>query len=87
MLFRFRKVFQYTCIVSPVQPCGSVRQTSAPSEAVQTLQYLSDGMFVYWVYALRTQESAPHPITGDRVKQHLVYLQRLEMQVRQTDRH
>ena len=42
---------------------------------------MSDGRFLYWLYALRTPETVPHAVTGERVKQHLVYLQVLKIEV------
>lgn len=42
---------------------------------------MSDGMFLYWLYALKTQETVPHPVTGERVKQYPVYVQALEIKV------
>ena len=54
----------------------------APTEQLQTLQFMSDGMYVYWVYVLRTQETVTHPVTGERVKEHPVYLHTLELKVK-----
>lgn len=70
----------YPVIPSP-QPCGSVRLEGGPSEPLRTLHFMSDGMFLYWLYALRAQETVPHPVTGERVKQHAVFLQTLEIKV------
>ena len=53
----------------------------APTEQHHTLQFMSDGMYVYWVYVLRMQETITHPVTGDRVKEHPVYLHTLELKV------
>ena len=56
-----------------------------PTEALQTLHLMSDGMFLYWLYALKAQETVPHHMTGERVKQHPVYLQTLEIKVSKVD--
>ena len=42
---------------------------------------MSDGMFLYWLYALKAQETVPHPVTGERIKQYPVYVQALEIKV------
>ena len=53
----------------------------APSESVDTLQIASDGVFLYWVYVIRSSETVAHPVTGEKVKQHLVCVQPLHIQV------
>lgn len=53
-----------------------------PTEPIQTLQFVSDGLFVYWLFALKAHETVPHPVTGEKMKQHSVYLQPLEVKVR-----
>lgn len=52
-----------------------------PSDAIHTIRFMSDGLFVYWMYALKAQESLPHPITAEKIKQHSVYIQPLTIQV------
>ena len=52
-----------------------------PTEPLVTLHLMSDGMLLYWLYMLRTQETVSHAVTGEKVKQHSVYLQALEIKV------
>ena len=59
----------------------SVKLRGAPTEQLQTLQFMSDGMYVYWVYVLRNQETVTHPVTGERVKEHPVYVHTFELKV------
>ena len=69
-------------VLTPHQPCGGVRVVDVPTESIQTLQFISDGLFVFWLYALKAHETIPHPVTGEKMKQHSVYLQPLEVKVR-----
>ena len=62
-------------------PGSSVKLVGGPSEPLQTLHLMSDGMFLYWLYALKAQETVPHPVTGESVKQYPIYLQTLEIKV------
>ena len=58
-----------------------VKLLEAPSEQHHTVQFTSDGMYIYWVYVLRQQETFTHPVSGERVKEHPVYLHTLELKV------
>lgn len=51
------------------------------SEQLHTVQILSDGSFVYWLYALKSTETVPHPLNSEKLKQHPVYVQALRMEV------
>ena len=43
---------------------------------------MSDGLCVYWLYHLRSQEGLANPVTGDKIKQFPVFLQQLQVKVR-----
>ena len=43
---------------------------------------MSDGTYLYWLYLLKGAESVTHPMLGEKVKQHSVYLQVLGSKVR-----
>ena len=64
-----------------MKPGGRVKVVGGPTEPHQTLHIMSDGMFLYWLYALKLQETVPHPVTGEKVKQYPVFLQTLEVKV------
>ena len=59
-----------------------VKLLEAPCEQHHTVQFTSDGMYIYWVYVLRQQETFTHPVSGERVKEHPVYLHTLELKVK-----
>lgn len=69
------------CVLFCVQQSSGVKLVNGPSEPLHNLQFMSDGIFIYWLYALKAQETVPHPVTGERVKQHPVYLHTLELKV------
>ena len=47
-----------------------------------TLNLLSDGLRLYWLYALKAVEQTAHPILPDeKIKRHAVYLQTLLVEV------
>ena len=52
-----------------------------PTDVLQTFHLLSDGKTVYWVYALQTQETVTHPVSGEKIKQHPVILQEIHVKV------
>lgn len=65
-----------------MQPCGSSLTFSGGlSEPVDTLQVASDGVYLYWVYMTRSPETIVHPVTGEKVKQHHICVQPLQIQV------
>ncbi len=66
-----------TCL----RPSGRVKVVGGPTEPHQTLHVMSDGMLVYWVYALKAQDTAPHPVTGEKIKQYPVFLHTLQIKV------
>ncbi len=63
------------------QLCGGVQMVEGVSEQLHTVQILSDGSFVYWLYALKSTETIPHPLSSEKLKQHPVYVQALKMEV------
>ena len=65
-----------------VQLSKPVKLLEAPCEQHHTVQFTSDGMYIYWVYVLRQQETFTHPVSGERVKEHPVYLHTLELKVK-----
>ena len=77
LLFHYRNQKQ----LSFLQRLGAVKLEGGPSEPLRTVHLMSDGMFLYWLYALRTAETVPHAVTGEKIKQHLVYLQVLKIKV------
>ena len=52
------------------------------TEVLQTFQLMSDGKTLYWLYVLQAQETVTHPATGEKIKQHPLILQALELKVR-----
>ncbi len=48
---------------------------------MQTFQVMSDGKALYWLYGIQTQDTLTHPVTGDKMKQHPVVLQTLQIKV------
>ncbi len=52
-----------------------------PSDVLQTFQLLSDGKTLYWLYAQQTPETVTHPVTGEKVKHHPLFLQALNFKV------
>lgn len=58
-----------------------VLEGEMPADIQQTFQFMSDGKDVFWLYGVQTQETLTHPITGEKVKQHPVYLQTLHVKV------
>lgn len=52
-----------------------------PGEVLHTFQLLSDGKTLYWLYALQTQETIAHPVSGDKIKQHPLYLHSMHVEV------
>lgn len=50
-------------------------------ETHTTIHLLSDGNLLYWLYALKQQETSTNSISGDKIKYHNVYLQVLELNV------
>ena len=79
-----RSTHTHTCTHAHThtQPSGSVNLEDGPTEPVHSLQFMSDGMFIYWMYAQKSQETVPHPVTGEKIKQHPVYVHTLELKVR-----
>ena len=63
------------------QSCGEVTLECEPSDVLQTFQLLSDGKTLYWLYAQQTPETVTHPVTGEKVKHHPLYLQQLHFKV------
>lgn len=53
-----------------------------PGDVLQTFQLLSDGKTLYWLYALQTQETVTHPVSGDKIKQYPLYLHSMHVEVR-----
>lgn len=60
---------------------GEVALESEPAEILQTFQLMSDGKTLYWLYAMQTQEMVTHPATGEKIKQHPLILQALNLKV------
>jgi len=54
-----------------------------PADILQTLQFMSDGKDLFWLYVVQTQDTLTHPISGDKIKQNPVYLHTLQLKVRQ----
>lgn len=48
---------------------------------LQTFQLLSDGKVLYWLFAQQTPETVTHPVTGEKVKHHPLFLQTLHFKV------
>ena len=74
----------YTCTLPLshshcTQPCRAVSLSCQLPESAQTLQLLSDGLYVYWLYYQRTQDSVTNPVSGEKVKQFPVYIHQLQV--------
>ena len=63
------------------QPCRAVSLSCQLPESAQTLQLMSDGLYVYWLYYQRTQDSVTHPVSGEKVKQFPVFIHQLQVHV------
>ena len=61
---------------------GGVTGRGLVEEPHTTLHLMSDGLRLYWLYALKVIEQTAHPILPDeKIKRHAVYLQTLLMKV------
>ena len=64
-----------------LQPCGSLPLSCVFPEPPQTLYLMSDGLYVYWMYSLRAQDSITNPVTGEKIKQFPIYIHQLQVKV------
>ncbi len=56
-------------------------QGEIPTDILQTFQFMSDGKDIFWLYGIQTQETLTNPISGDKIKQHPVYLHTIHIKV------
>jgi E3 ubiquitin-protein ligase HECTD4 len=62
-----------------LKPCGSLPLSCVFPEPPQTLYLMSDGLYVYWMYSLRAQDSITNPVTGEKIKQFPIYIHQLQV--------
>ncbi len=66
---------------SLLQACGRISLSCPLPEGAETLHLMSDGLLLYWLYHHKPQDGVVNPITGDRMKQYQILLQRLQLKV------
>ena len=70
-------------VLCVLQVCSQVMlEGEMPADILQTFQFMSDGKDVFWLYGV---QAPTHLVTGEKIKQHPIYLQTLHIKVK--DRH
>jgi len=58
-----------------------VKMMEQPAEVQHTVQFVSDGNYVYWLYVVKNQETVSGSGNSENVKQHPVYMETLALKV------
>ena len=66
---------------SLLQACGRISLSCPLPEGAETLHLMSDRLLLYWLYHHKPHDGVVNPITGDKMKQYQILLQRLQLKV------